>query len=84
MIAVNREDVVDGKKIKKIMSLASKLVEIGLEGDTSALREIRDTIDGKPAQSIGLGAATDLPPLETTIRPGLTRDEWLKLHGLAK
>ncbi len=81
MIAVNREDNVDGKKIKRIMRLASKLVDVGLEGDTSALKEIRDTLDGKPAQSIGLGQAPDLEPVAIAERPMMTREQWLALHS---
>lgn len=39
----------DGKKLR---ALAEKLVEKALEGDVSALKEIGDRSDGKPAQAI--------------------------------
>lgn len=39
----------DGTKLR---SLAEKLVERGLEGDISALREIGDRVEGKPKQEI--------------------------------
>lgn len=81
MLVLNREDMDEGKKVKKINKLAAMLVTKGLEGDTQAIKEIRDTVDGKPSQSIGLGQAEDLKPLEANIRPPMTRDEWLKLHG---
>lgn len=81
MLVLNREDIDDGKKVKKINRLAAMLVTKGLEGDTQAIKEIRDTVDGKPAQSIGLGQAPDLAPLESIVRPILTREEWLKTHN---
>lgn len=86
MLVLNREDLEDGKKVRKIDRLASMLVKNGLGGDTGAIKEIRDTVDGKPAQSVGLGQAPDLEPMETNVavRPPLTRDAWLKLHGKPK
>ena len=40
----------DGGSIRKMEALAKALVEKGLQGDTVALREIGDRIEGKPAQ----------------------------------
>lgn len=37
----------DGEKLR---ALAEKLVERALEGDTTALKEVADRIDGKPKQ----------------------------------
>lgn len=39
----------DGRKLR---ALADKLVDRALEGDVTALKEIGDRIDGKPAQII--------------------------------
>jgi len=39
---------------KKLRSLARKLIDKGLEGDTTALREIGDRLDGKAIQQIDL------------------------------
>jgi hypothetical protein len=39
----------DGKKLRE---LAEKLIDRALEGDVTALKEIGDRIDGKPAQMI--------------------------------
>jgi hypothetical protein len=39
-------------KPKKLERLADKLVEAGLEGDVSALKEIGDRLDGKPKQAV--------------------------------
>lgn len=50
MRAVKREvEKGGGRKLEK---LADKLVERGLDGDVSAMREIGDRIDGKPVQAI--------------------------------
>jgi ribosomal 50S subunit-associated protein YjgA (DUF615 family) len=40
------------RKVQYITILASKLVEKASEGDTTAIREIGDRLDGKPAQAI--------------------------------
>jgi len=37
---------------KKLRSLADRLIARAEEGDTSALKEIGDRLDGKPAQAI--------------------------------
>lgn len=39
----------DGKKLR---ALADKLIDRALEGDVTALKEVGDRIDGKPAQAI--------------------------------
>ena len=51
------------------------------EGSEAAIQLIRDTLDGKPSQSIAVGQDPDLKPLEILVRPALSRDEWLKTHG---
>ncbi len=48
-MSVNEEDA-DG--IKKIRRLADKLVAAALDGDVSALKEVGDRLDGKPAQAL--------------------------------
>lgn len=53
MLAVNREDKDDqGKKVKKLALIANKLVELAIEGDVQAIKEIGDRIDGKPTLAI--------------------------------
>jgi len=84
MVAVNREDVVDGKRVKRVLRIADNLAKLAAAGDLPAIREVWDRIEGKPSQSIGLGQAEDLAPLETAARPTVSRDEWLKLHGAAQ
>jgi hypothetical protein len=81
MLAVKREHKEsDGKKTSKINAIACKLVDRAIDGNEQAAMMIRDSIDGKPAQSIGLGQAPDLEPIETAVRPTLTREQWLALH----
>lgn len=54
----------DGKKLR---ALADKLVDRALEGDVTALKEIGDRVDGKPAQSLTVGGDQDNPLAITTI-----------------
>lgn len=47
-LAVHRRDKDGGKLLNQ---LADKLVDFGINGDVSALREIGDRLDGKPMQT---------------------------------
>lgn len=47
----------------RLERLADRLVEKGLEGDSAALREIGDRLDGKPAQALAIGGSEELGPL---------------------
>jgi hypothetical protein len=49
-LAVNA--IVGEGDARKLRLLAETLVRKGLEGDTTALKEIGDRLDGKPAQAI--------------------------------
>jgi hypothetical protein len=52
MVALNREIEKEGKMTKRINILADKVVLKAIDGDVPAFKEVRDTIDGKPQQSI--------------------------------
>lgn len=53
MVAINREAKdADGQPTKKLALIAEKLVELAVEGDVQAIKEIGDRIDGKPTQAI--------------------------------
>ena len=54
MVAVKRLTD-DGTKTKKLYRLADALIDKALAGDVSALKEIGDRLDGKPAQAVELG-----------------------------
>lgn len=73
-------DATNGQKIKKVNRLVTKLVDAGMDGKIDAIKEIFDRVEGKAPQSIGLGQAPDLEPIQTAVRPTLTREEWLALH----
>lgn len=51
----------DGKKAKKLRLLMRRLVDKGIEGDVSAIKEINDRIDGRAHQSVGLSGDGDGP-----------------------
>jgi len=64
--AINRALLAeDGKKLR---ALADKLIDAAMEGDVTALKEIGDRIEGKPAQSLMLGNDPDNPLLEAVTR----------------
>lgn len=41
-----------GEKTKRLEVLADSLIRAGIAGDVSALREVGDRLDGKPAQAL--------------------------------
>ena len=66
MVAVKRQ-CETGKKTKKLFKLADKLVEKGLDGDVTALKEIGDRLDGKPTQAVDVGVDVRITKIETVI-----------------
>ena len=57
----------EGEDRKKLNRLAVKLIEKALEGDISALREVGDRLDGKPAQALQVGGDADNPILTKVV-----------------
>ena len=55
----------DGEKLR---SLADKLIEKAQEGDVSAMRELGDRLDGKPAQALTLAGDADNPVIAKIVR----------------
>ena len=55
------------KKIRALNALARKMVKKGLAGDVSALREIGDRLDGRPAQAIDVGVQVKITAIERQI-----------------
>lgn len=41
-----------GEKVKKLRLVARKLIEVALEGDIAAIKEVNDRMDGKSAQGV--------------------------------
>ena len=60
---------------KKIRLLAERLVFSALGGDTAALREIGDRLDGKPQQSVDV-AVTDERNVIRSPAPAETPEDW--------
>lgn len=56
MVALKRDHMGDdGKKVSKLTAIAAKLVEKAIDGDTSAIKEIADRVDGKSVQPVDPG-----------------------------
>ena len=68
----DRDD--DGKKTTNLNRLIAKLVANAIEGDTAAIKEIGDRVDGKPAQAIALGGDAENPlEIILSVVPGLAK-----------
>jgi hypothetical protein len=52
MVAANRIDENDPQSRKKLYVAAAKVVEMAVQGDLAAFREMADRIDGKAPQSL--------------------------------
>ena len=53
MVALNREAKNDaGQKTRKLYIIADRLVDLAMEGDVQAIKEIADRVDGRPAQAL--------------------------------
>lgn len=61
MLALHREvDDPNGGKTKKLNLVATKLVDLAIQGDVQAIKEINDRVDGKVTQPIGGDEETPL------------------------
>lgn len=60
----------DGARLR---AAAEKLLDLASEGEQWAVKELRDTLDGKPAQSVTLGGDAD-NPINHSIRVLFGRD----------
>lgn len=66
VVALHREaEGSGGKKTKKLTLIANALVDKACAGDVSAIKEVGDRVDGKPAQAI---VGDPERPLEQVIR----------------
>lgn len=55
----------DGETLRKV---AEQLLDKAISSDLSAIKELRDTLDGKPAQSVTLAGDPDNPVVEKIVR----------------
>lgn len=65
----------------KLKKACEKLLDNAADGDIAAFNVIADRLDGRPAQSMTIGGDSE-NPLVVAERPQLTKDEWLKKHGI--
>lgn len=66
MRAVKRRLAGEGEP-QALEKLADKLVDEGLNGDISAIREIGDRLDGKPSQQVNVNGDDDGGPVRMII-----------------
>ena len=57
-------------KVKALRMLANTLVDKALDGDVSALKEIGDRLDGKPAQSMAVTGENGGPLVVEIVKFG--------------
>lgn len=55
------------KKVRYLNLLADNLVDAGIKGDVSALKEIGDRLDGKSAQAVNLDAKVEVKAVEWVV-----------------
>ena len=67
----------------KLKAACEKVLDDAVDGNLASLAFISDRLEGKPAQSVTVGGDAENPlTLLDANRPILSKDEWLKLHGL--
>jgi hypothetical protein len=57
-----------GEQMDALNSLANALIAKAMDGDMTALKELGDRLDGKPAQSLDLGSDPDRPMIHEIVR----------------
>lgn len=65
MRAVRRESEGRGSE-QWLDRIARTVVSKAVSGDVAAAKEIGDRLDGKPAQTMGIGQAEDLGPIKVS------------------
>lgn len=66
MLAANRVHEDDPQGRRKLAIAAAKVVEMAVEGDLAAFKEIADRIDGKAPQSVDVTTRHEQPITEWT------------------
>lgn len=70
----------DGKRLR---AAAEKVLTLAAGGEQWAVHFLADRTDGKPVQQQQIDQTTTLSgAIEVSDRPKLSKEEWLKLHGL--
>lgn len=72
-----------GNLTKGLEAVADQVVKKAYEGDWTAIQEIANRVDGKPAQQqIVTGEDGGPVQIEEVNRPKLSKEEWLAAHGV--
>jgi len=66
-LAINAEVDDEGTKVKKIRKIAERLVTEAIAGESWAIQQVADRLDGKPAQAL-IGGDDDDSPVELIVR----------------
>lgn len=76
--ALRMELAAAGEDHKKLRQIARALIANAVKGDTRAIQEVADRMDGKPAQAVDM----TIEDVENRIqRVPLTDDEWAIKYG---
>lgn len=54
ILELNRLELSDGEKVKRINRVVTKLVDAAVDGKVDAIREIFDRVEGKAKQEVGV------------------------------
>ena len=57
-----------GEQMDALNTLANTLIAKAMDGDMTALKELGDRLDGKPAQALDVGGQSDNPILTEVVR----------------
>jgi hypothetical protein len=74
-----RVDKNDPKSVRKLRRIAEKLAECALNGDSWAIAQVADRIDGKPKQESDVTVASTRYVVE--VPADLSDDEWEKKYS---
>ncbi len=55
----------DGKRLRQA---AESLLDLAAQGESWAVRDLRDTLDGKPAQTVAVAGDADNPLVHKIVR----------------
>lgn len=71
----------DLEAYRSLNMLADKLVSLALDGNTEALKEIGNRLDGRPAQAVEMSASIEHNYVARMPAVAKDADEWQKQHA---
>ena len=69
---IKQRDIEKGEG-ETLRAIVSGLIDKAQSGDIVAVKDVRDTLDGKPAQALAIGGDPDGVPLETRMEVKLVK-----------